>query len=181
MNLFWKRGYENTSYDEIISSSGSSRYGLYQEFGDKQKLFGSVLDYYTQNIIMKRMKGMRNKNAGLEEIKVFFRELSVDSIGSQENWGCLVCNSAVYEAKHYPTINELTKDILAEMQEVFQHVIQRGVHNKEVIEEAIHNGLAGILLAQLVSMNVLSPTADNQKMFGYMVKGVERLIDSYKK
>ena len=51
MMVFWRNGYEKTSVADIVAATGASRYGLYDEFGDKHALYLAALDYYENNPI----------------------------------------------------------------------------------------------------------------------------------
>jgi TetR/AcrR family transcriptional repressor of nem operon len=179
MNLFWKQGYDNTSYDEIIENTGTSRYGLYQQFGPKIKLFSSVLDYYMEHVIIIRMKPLLANNAGLSQIKQFFHDLINDIISTEDRPGCLLINSVVYEARHYPEINEQTSVILSRMQHIFRNVIIQGVKQGDIQKGAIEDGLDGILLAQLISINIMSPKTNAEDFLVFLLRGVDRLLRSY--
>ncbi|HRV92857.1 MAG TPA: helix-turn-helix domain-containing protein, partial [Anaerolineae bacterium] len=44
MDLFWQKGYEATSIQELLTAMGISRGSLYDAFGDKHALFLAVLE-----------------------------------------------------------------------------------------------------------------------------------------
>lgn len=46
MALFWRRGYEATSIQDLVEATGINRGSIYGTFGDKQGLFLAVLDHY---------------------------------------------------------------------------------------------------------------------------------------
>ena len=46
MELFWARGYEGTTLDELTAAMGINRPSLYAAFGDKEQLFRRALDRY---------------------------------------------------------------------------------------------------------------------------------------
>ena len=50
MNLFWRKGYNDTSVQDLVEETGVARSGLYGEFGDKHELFLAALDQY-QDIV----------------------------------------------------------------------------------------------------------------------------------
>ena len=49
MLLFWERGYEGTSVDDLAKALGIGKPSLYAAFGDKEHLFYETLDRYEQN------------------------------------------------------------------------------------------------------------------------------------
>jgi AcrR family transcriptional regulator len=46
MRVFWERGYEGTSLDDLTKAMGINRSSLYAAFGDKERLFRTVIDRY---------------------------------------------------------------------------------------------------------------------------------------
>jgi len=46
MNLFWKKGYDGTHLQELVSSTGLNRFSLYKEFDGKEGIFSEALDKY---------------------------------------------------------------------------------------------------------------------------------------
>ena len=39
MHVFWEKGYEATSVQELVDATGINRFSMYQAFGDKHSLF----------------------------------------------------------------------------------------------------------------------------------------------
>lgn len=48
MRVFWERGYEGTSLDDLTKAMGINRSSLYASFGDKQELFHKVISCYAE-------------------------------------------------------------------------------------------------------------------------------------
>ncbi len=46
LRTFWEKGYEGTSVEDLVQSTGLGRASLYGAFGDKEQLFGRVLGRY---------------------------------------------------------------------------------------------------------------------------------------
>ncbi len=49
MRVFWQKGYEGTSLDDLTAAMRISRPSLYAAFGDKESLFRKVLDRYEED------------------------------------------------------------------------------------------------------------------------------------
>src|SRR5579872_4150278 len=48
MRVFWSKGYEGTSLDDLTRAMGINRSSLYASFGDKEKLFNRVIARYSE-------------------------------------------------------------------------------------------------------------------------------------
>jgi TetR/AcrR family transcriptional repressor of nem operon len=48
MNVFWSKGYEATSLDDLCEATGLSRSSLYATFGNKRDLLLQTVDRYTE-------------------------------------------------------------------------------------------------------------------------------------
>lgn len=48
LNVFWQKGYEGTSLDDLTRTTGVARPGLYAAFGNKEQLFLKALDLYEE-------------------------------------------------------------------------------------------------------------------------------------
>lgn len=46
LEVFWDKGYEGTSIADLTEATGLGRASLYGAFGDKEKLYGRVVEHY---------------------------------------------------------------------------------------------------------------------------------------
>ena len=53
IELFWRKGYEATSIEDLVASMDINRGSLYETFGDKQKLYASVLQHWLGEALRK--------------------------------------------------------------------------------------------------------------------------------
>ena len=48
MEVFWTRGYEAASIQDLVKHMGINRQSMYDTFGDKHSLFLEALDHYRE-------------------------------------------------------------------------------------------------------------------------------------
>ena len=48
MRVFWEKGYEGASLDDLTHAMGINRSSLYASFGDKEELFNRVIAHYAE-------------------------------------------------------------------------------------------------------------------------------------
>src|SRR3977135_1749818 len=55
--LFWRQGYEATSVDDLVQTTGANRAGLYGAFTGKRGLFLRALDHYRDGFVGRAIPG----------------------------------------------------------------------------------------------------------------------------
>lgn len=98
MCLFWRKGYLDTSIDDLVRETGVSRYGLYGTFGGKKDMLLAALDRYRDRVVGPRVAAMEQPGASLPELHGYFDALRIPS--DADGFGCLMCNMAVELAPH---------------------------------------------------------------------------------
>ncbi|MGI9040287.1 MAG: TetR/AcrR family transcriptional regulator [Gemmatimonadales bacterium] len=95
MELFWLRGYGETSIGDLVRWTGVNRSGLYGTFGDKHDLFLKALTRYREHIIGPLLVELEAPGAASAELHHFFARVAAWLTGPEGRRGCLMCNTAV--------------------------------------------------------------------------------------
>ena len=74
IQVFWEKGYADTSVGEIVKRSGVAKYGIYGTFGNKEELFKKVLTQYASDRHQDIQAPIRQPGASLPEMRQFFAE-----------------------------------------------------------------------------------------------------------
>lgn len=91
MLLFWKHGYEGTTFATLEKRTGVSGRSLINSFGDKENLYAKALSAYTD-----MAKGIFEElfaSPGIEAIKALFLQIEEAPSDSPGQFGCLMCNT----------------------------------------------------------------------------------------
>ncbi len=94
LSVFWQKGYEGASFEDLTRATGVARPGLYAAFGNKESLFLRALDRYDA-------KYMTYMSAALEEpgIRDVVQRILDGSVEVQtlypESRGCMGVNGAI--------------------------------------------------------------------------------------
>lgn len=91
--LFWSRGYEATSVQDLVDALGVNRASLYTTFGDKAQLFGAVLDRYGERINGALLKALAPPASGAEAVRAWFKVLIEMATQPRRPRGCLFLNT----------------------------------------------------------------------------------------
>lgn len=133
MSLFWKKGYYDTSVQDLVEHTHVARSGLYGEFGDKHTLFLNALDHYIQQVSEGMLGDLNQPEAGLTEIRGFFEGLMQFAENQYRGQlGCLMCNTAIELAPDDQDVAVRVKDFFDSLRKLFRRAIENGQKSGEI-------------------------------------------------
>ena len=91
--LFWTRGYEATSVQDLVDALGVNRASLYATFGDKGQLFAAVLRRYGEQVSDALLEALAPPAAGAEAVRAWFKVLIEKATQPRGPRGCLLLNA----------------------------------------------------------------------------------------
>ena len=95
--VFWRKGFAETSYDDLTRETGVSRKGLYTSFGDKHALFLKALERYRTTIGIGFLTELDQPEPTRETIVAMFRRIGEMSKTEFGRMGCFMANTAADE------------------------------------------------------------------------------------
>jgi AcrR family transcriptional regulator len=89
MRVFWDKGYEGASLDDLTEAMGINRSSLYATFGDKEELFEKVMSRYCEGPMAYMAEALQQPTAR-QVIETILRK-TVKALADPENpRGCLL-------------------------------------------------------------------------------------------
>lgn len=90
MLLFWSRGYEGTSVNDLTEATGLNKPSLYAAFGDKESLYGKVLERYATLVETSQRDILESEPDVWKALEALLRQ-SARSLSSPDlPGGCLI-------------------------------------------------------------------------------------------
>lgn len=124
--LFWKKGYEGTSMEELVTTLGISRSSLYDTFGDKHQLYCETLSSYAKENVYTLAEQAKTAADPLQFIKDVFEIVMQQVKKDSEKKGCYVVNSIVEFANRDEEVKLITDANNKAFEKMLEQLIQRG-------------------------------------------------------
>ena len=94
VEVFWEKGFQATSIDDLTARMGIGRQSLYNTFGDKESLLGEAIEAYFQAASAPMLAILNAPGSPAGNLATFFRK-TVDRCSSGDHKGCLMVNTGV--------------------------------------------------------------------------------------
>ena len=100
MKVFWLKGYEATSLDDLELAMGLRRTSIYNAYGNKRKLFKLALEHYSDQVLAKWMSALNSNDDVRKGIKNLMRDVFRLDFGADTPDGCLIGLTALEREQH---------------------------------------------------------------------------------
>lgn len=114
--IFWRKGYQSTSLDDITEATGLTKPSLYAAFGDKASLFLKVLDHYHEQLITRFERILSEGPNARAAIEAWAMSLVPICSGERGRNGCLSINTLIDGGLNDPAIERSIADFNARLE-----------------------------------------------------------------
>jgi TetR/AcrR family transcriptional repressor of nem operon len=156
IDVFWTRGFEATSVQDLVDGMGINRGSLYDTFGDKHQLFLEALDRYEKAFHTKILRFLEEpvspRNAIERVFDTVIRECACDS-GRR---GCFLTNTAVELAAQDDDTASRVKANFSRMESAFAKAVFMAKEKGEINTPHDTKAMARFLTSSLQGLRVMS-------------------------
>ena len=177
MELFWKKGFHDTSMQELVDHLGINRASLYDTYGGKDALFEKAFEQYRQM----NTQAAEALLASEPSVKGGFRKLFTASLEATvkdpEKKGCFVVNTTTEllpnEKKWLPILDRNRKTFEA----LFLKYLERGVAQGEINPDKDLKSVAAMLFALNNGIGVVAKINPSKKDMIRIVEAALQVLD----
>lgn len=175
--IFWDRGYEGTSVDDLTQAMGITTQSLYAAFGSKSELYKRALNWYQQEVAFFGPRALSEESDVIIAIERTLLEMANQFTLSGRPRGCMRSTAMIrYSAEH----KELAEFAAALRQETFELVkarLDKGVADGQLRKDTDTPAQARFINALVAGMSVAAQdgaTAEQLQPFaGMAVRSIE--------
>jgi TetR/AcrR family transcriptional repressor of nem operon len=161
MQLFWERGYEATSVDDLVTRLGVGRGSLYAAFGSKHALYLRALDRYRCEQMAGALAELDAPGAPLlPTLRRLFESIAAETLGEAPAGrpatpsGCFMVNATTERAACDASVAARVRDNAAAMEATLERAVRRAQAAGEVPAARDARALARFLVMAIQGLRV---------------------------
>jgi AcrR family transcriptional regulator len=120
-DVFWRKGFQSTSLDDITAATGLAKPSLYAAFGDKNALFLKVLDRYHERIIANAERILNEGPSARDAIERWLTGFVPFCSGVRGSRGCLSINTAADGASDQKQVRKRVERFNRKLEELLRN------------------------------------------------------------
>ena len=188
MELFWEKGYEATSVDDLVARLGIGRGSLYAAFGSKHALYLQALDRYRCEHMAGAFAALDDPTASLRPtLRRFFAALVAEALGSPLRGdaprggapprGCFMVNATTERAACDAEVAARVRENAATMEATLERALRRAQVRGEVAAGKDARALARFLVMAVQGLRVAGAATPNRATLRDMVRLTLAVLD----
>ena len=177
MEVFWTRGYEAASIQDLVKHMGINRQSMYDTFGDKHSLFLQALDRYREIQSRKVFEVLERPGSMKKNLRQLFEEAVARSLSAEGRRGCFVGNSMSELAGRCEETATRTCNSVASAEKMFQKALQRGKEQGELRRVSDTRAVARFLYSNFQGLLLIAKATRDRKLLNDVVKVTLSVLD----
>jgi len=155
MQVFWHRGYEATSMEDLLTAMDINRGSLYDTFGDKRQLFLKVIDRYCHGFVGEKFSLLDQPGPALPTLRRFIYGMIDGGLADPQRRGCLIANTVMELSPHEEEIAGTLRQVLKMAEDTFFRVLVRAKEQGELKIDKDPRALAQCLTTMMQGIIVM--------------------------
>lgn len=161
--VFWTRGYEASSTEELLSAMGIGKGSFYLQFKDgKKELYQRSLDLFSDDAMNRFNQKLSETGDEIAFLKKFILSLA-DSTHEQKQKGCYLGNSIVEMSNIDPKTKAHSGALMDKLERAFVNIIRKAQKSKRINNQADAKLIAKYLINIRNGINITMRTESNKE------------------
>jgi TetR/AcrR family transcriptional repressor of nem operon len=177
MEVFWTRGYEGASIQDLVKHMGINRQSIYDTFGDKHSLFLQSLDRYREIESRKVFAVLERRGSVKKNLRQLFEEVVARALSAEGRRGCFVGNSMSELAGRCKATADQTCSSVASAEKTLRRALERGREQGELSRVRDTRAVARFLYCNLQGLLLLAKATGDRKLLSDVVKVTLSVLD----
>jgi len=178
MEVFWQRGYQATSVQDLVEATGLQRGSLYGAFGDKHGLFVAALDAYVELALRRFQQFVSETDDPVDGIRDFVRRAGIDctdpALGDR---GCLVANTCSELVADDPVARARVQSFISDMRQAMADALREGQRGGTFGKERDPDAVATFVQCSLHGLSLLAKSRPGPDVIARVVDEVLRILE----
>jgi len=155
MEVFWARGFDGTSIQNLVGKTGVNRGSLYGAYPDKRALFLASIRRYLDLVVEDNVRRLLAVEPAGDAVRQFFLQL-VEAPPARLRRGCLLTNSAVELGMEDAQVAALIRGAFRRVEQVFCARLVEAKRVGQLTDGVQPEALARLLITVLQGIRVMS-------------------------
>ncbi len=177
MMLFWEKGYENTSVQDLVETLELNRFSIYNTFGDKNALFLLAMEQYRTQLFETLNAPLNDtKSNPKQRLDNYLKQFGDHLVSSQGQFGCLIQNSVMGDVLQYDDIRTFVMKAFADLESALIHTLEDAKTDGELEQNCDTEAAATHVLSSIQGLILLRKMGKNTESIKSQIRFLRETV-----
>lgn len=162
LGVFWSKGYDRTTIQDLVDATGLERASLYGAFGDKQQFFQRAIARYLERLSAE-LRALEDEPSARRGIESLFASRIASTCPSSGPRGCFLLLAGMTSNAGDSWARDLLAESLKQTEASLRRAIRRGQTQNEITKHRDATSLARLLLVTLQGLSTAARAGWNRE------------------
>ena len=177
--LFWRKGYSQTSMTDLVDASGVHKSSLYSTFGTKEELFAKILRRYFAGRMDAMSALVDRAGPGVDGIHAFLELLRSDLVSDRSQHGCLLVNTSSELCGTAPGFEDFGVEFRKALRERLRALIcqaePEGTAGKRITDQR-----TDLFMTFMLGLNLTVRGGADKNEIGRVIDAMQATVDTWR-
>lgn len=175
LDVFWRKGYEGASCEELLSAMEINSGSMYAAFGDKQSLYDKAFELFCQTMLGKGLQILDGPGTPLENVRALV-QCWADHMSHPDCKGCFVDNTLIEFGAEKEGVADMARRVAKRMQGLLEEKLAAAREMGELSDSVDPAEMAAFLINTKQGLSVMSRAGAGEKVVRGIVKTALSLL-----
>lgn len=171
MEVFWRKGYEAATTEDLCAATGLGRGSLYNAYGGKHQLYQRALDRYGATAAVHQLALLDEPGTATDRLRGFLLSVVDIDMADPDRRGCLALNAAIEPAGRDATVSEQVRRQFVRVEQALCHLIAVGQSTGEFRADQPPLRVARTMQSTYYGLRALARVTDDRDALVDVVEG----------
>lgn len=175
LGVFWRKGFEATSIQELVDAMGIGRQSLYDTYTDKRTLYLAALDAYDRRQRAALTEALDQPGPAREVLRRVLYAMTANG-GDACRQGCFVVNAAVELGMRDEAIARRSTENQLEIELTLTRFVERGQADGSITRVHRADTIARLIFGHVLGLRVMMKTVPDPAKLTPMIDAFLELL-----
>ena len=176
MLVFWEKGYEGTTIQDLEAAMGLKRTSIYNAFGNKRAVFNRILACYKESVMSALFEQMDSAPDIREGVRRLLNGALDIHFDADHPGGCLVVLSVLESGQHDAESSAALAQSIQDLKAGLQRRLKKAKHAGELSDDLDVSATATTIATTMAGMMVMGKAHFTRPMLKKTVRQVLQLL-----
>jgi TetR/AcrR family transcriptional repressor of nem operon len=171
MDVFWEKGYEATTTQDLCERTGLGRGSLYNAFGSKHHLYEETVRHYAETWATRQLEMLAQPGDARERLRRLMIGVIDADLADPGRRGCLALNAAVEVSGRAGAVPALVRKQFRDLEDAIADLVAAGQRAGELRTDRSARQLARTFQSTYYGLRTLAKVTDDRQALLDVVEG----------